>query len=53
VAAGHTNQEIAGALVVSRATVDRHLANLYAKLGVRNRAEATIWALTRAALAVG
>jgi DNA-binding CsgD family transcriptional regulator len=53
VAAGHTNQEIAGALVVSRATVDRHLANLYAKLGVRNRAEATIWALTRAALVAG
>jgi non-specific serine/threonine protein kinase len=53
VAAGHTNQEIAGALIVSRATVDRHLANLYAKLGVRNRAEATIWALTQAALTAG
>jgi DNA-binding CsgD family transcriptional regulator len=45
-ASGHTNSEIASALNLSRSTVDRHIANIYAKLNVRNRAEATRWALT-------
>jgi ATP/maltotriose-dependent transcriptional regulator MalT len=45
VAAGRTNQEIAAALVLSTPTVARHLSNLYTKLGLRNRSEATAWAL--------
>ena len=45
-AAGHTNREIAAALVLSARTVERHISNLYAKIDVRNRAEATSFALT-------
>lgn len=44
-AAGQTNQEIATALALSPKTVERHLANVYAKVGARNRAEATAYAL--------
>ena len=42
--AGETNKEIAAALVVSVRTVDRHVSNLYAKLGVSSRAAATSYA---------
>lgn len=40
VAAGLTNQEIADQLVVTLATVKRHIANSYGKLGVGHRTEA-------------
>ena len=43
-AAGQANAEIAVALAVSVHTVERHVANIFVKLGVRNRAEATAWA---------
>jgi predicted transcriptional regulator len=39
--------EIAAELFVSPATVQRHVANIYAKLGLRNRAEATAYALNQ------
>ena len=45
IAAGQTNREIAAALVLSRRTVERHVANVYSKIEVRNRAEATRFAL--------
>jgi non-specific serine/threonine protein kinase len=47
VAAGNTNKEIANALVLSVATVERHLANIYTKIGARGRADATAFAITR------
>jgi DNA-binding NarL/FixJ family response regulator len=42
--AGETNREIANDLVVSIRTVDRHVSNIYAKLGVSSRAAATTYA---------
>jgi DNA-binding CsgD family transcriptional regulator/tetratricopeptide (TPR) repeat protein len=44
-ASGCTTKEIAGQLSLSVTTVQRHVANIYAKIGVRNRAEATGYAL--------
>lgn len=44
-ARGWTNRAIAGELVLSVRTVDRHVANLYAKIGARRRADATAYAL--------
>jgi DNA-binding CsgD family transcriptional regulator len=41
VAAGETNKAIAADLFVSERTVDRHISNIYAKLGVSSRAAAT------------
>lgn len=41
---GCSNPEIARALVLSTKTVERHLANVYAKIGARNRVEATAYA---------
>jgi len=43
-ASGDTNKEIAADLVLSERTVDRHVSNLFAKLGVSNRAAATAYA---------
>jgi DNA-binding CsgD family transcriptional regulator len=40
VARGHSNRDVAEALFLSPRTVERHLANLYRKLRVHNRAEA-------------
>jgi DNA-binding CsgD family transcriptional regulator len=44
VAAGETNRAIAAALVLSVRTVDRHVSNIFAKLGVSSRAAATAYA---------
>ncbi len=44
VAAGRTNTEIASELFISLSTVKTHVANLMAKLGVRNRVEVAMWA---------
>ena len=50
-AQGKTTREIAETLVLSERTVQRHIADLYARIGVRNRAEATAYELSRAVAA--
>jgi DNA-binding NarL/FixJ family response regulator len=45
-AGGKTNGEIAEELYVSVRTVERHVANIYAKIGARGRANATAYALS-------
>jgi DNA-binding CsgD family transcriptional regulator len=50
VAGGRTNAEIAEALTLSVRTVERHVWNIYRKIGARGRADATAYALTRALL---
>jgi DNA-binding NarL/FixJ family response regulator len=44
IAAGRTNAEIADALVVSAATVKSHVNHIFAKTGVRDRAQAVVYA---------
>ena len=44
VAAGKTNRAIAGELFISEKTVARHLSNIFTKLGLSSRAEATAYA---------
>jgi DNA-binding NarL/FixJ family response regulator len=47
VAAGETNKAIADELTLSGRTVDRHVSNIFAKLGVSSRAAATAYAYKR------
>jgi DNA-binding NarL/FixJ family response regulator len=44
IAQGLDNAAIAGHLFISESTVKNHVTNLFAKLGVRTRAEAVAWA---------
>jgi DNA-binding CsgD family transcriptional regulator len=44
VAGGATNRSIAAELVLSERTIDRHVSNIFAKLGVSSRAAATAYA---------
>ena len=50
-ASGKTNKLIASAIFVSEKTVDRHVSNIFAKLGVPTRAAATAWAYRHGLLA--
>jgi DNA-binding NarL/FixJ family response regulator len=47
IAEGHTSEEIAAMLFISKKTVDRHRANILEKLGMRNRVELTRYAIRR------
>jgi DNA-binding CsgD family transcriptional regulator len=47
IASGRSNKAIAGELVISPATVARHVANIMAKLGFRNRAQIAAWITNR------
>ncbi|HEU0073914.1 MAG TPA: alpha/beta fold hydrolase [Dehalococcoidia bacterium] len=46
-AVGKSNQQIADELVISLNTVNRHVSNIYAKIGAANRAEAAAYATRR------
>ena len=48
VAEGKTNRAIAAQLYLSEKTVDRHLSNVFAKLGISSRAAATAYAYEHA-----
>jgi len=47
VALGMTNRQIADELVISPATVDRHVANILVKLGAHGRAQIAAWAVSQ------
>ena len=47
IAEGHTSEEIATQLVLSKKTVERHRANVLGKLGMRNRVDLTRYAIRR------
>ena len=44
IARGRSNREVASALVISERTVARHVQNIFAKLRVSSRAEASVFA---------
>lgn len=44
-AQGRSNSDMSGELVLSVRTVARHITNIYGKIGVQNRAEATAYAI--------
>jgi DNA-binding NarL/FixJ family response regulator len=45
VARGLSNRQVAGELSISPATVERHVANVLAKLGFHSRAQIAAWAV--------
>ena len=47
-AGGMTNREIASALDISVHTVDRHISQIYRRIGARGRADATGYAIRHA-----
>ncbi len=47
VAMGMSNREIAGQLVVSERTVEKHVENALAKLAFSSRAQLAVWAVER------
>jgi DNA-binding NarL/FixJ family response regulator len=51
VAEGHTSDEIAELLVISRKTVDHHRANILARLEMRDRVDVTRYAIRRGLVA--
>ena len=53
VANGHTNAQVGHHLNVSSMTVNRHLANIYAKLGARDRANAVALSLRHGEIGIG
>ena len=52
VAEGHTTQDIADMLAISRKTVEGHKSNLMAKLGIHNRTELVKYALRKGIITI-
>ena len=50
---GRSNPEIAAELQVSRKTVSSHLEHIYAKLGVKTRTAAALFAMRHGLIASG
>jgi DNA-binding CsgD family transcriptional regulator len=50
VAGGSSNNQIAESLVLSRRTVEAHVANIMSKLGLRTRAQIAAWAVEKGLL---
>jgi ATP/maltotriose-dependent transcriptional regulator MalT len=50
IAGGRTNREIAEQLFLSARTVERHIANIYGKIDVHSRTQATAYAFARGLL---
>jgi DNA-binding NarL/FixJ family response regulator len=48
VAAGKSNRAVAGELYLSEKTVERHLSNIFSKLGITSRTAATAYAYEHA-----
>jgi DNA-binding CsgD family transcriptional regulator len=49
IAGGRANKQIAAQLSISVSTVEQHVTRIYAKIGARGRADATVHALRRSA----
>jgi DNA-binding CsgD family transcriptional regulator len=47
VAQGKSNREIADELVISEPTVERHIANIFSKLGFNSRTQIAVWAVEK------
>ena len=50
-ARGLSNREIADRLVISRKTAANHVEHIYAKIGVSNRARASLFAVSHGLIA--
>jgi DNA-binding NarL/FixJ family response regulator len=50
IASGLSNRQIGLELVIANGTVERHVANILAKLGMRCRTQVAVWALRRGLL---
>ena len=46
IAQGKSNREIGAELVLSLRTVERHMVNIYSKLDIHSKAQATAYAFT-------
>jgi DNA-binding NarL/FixJ family response regulator len=50
IARGHTNRQIADALVITEWTADTHVRHILSKLGLRSRTQVAAWAVERGLL---
>ncbi len=47
IAQGKSNREIADKLVISETTVERHIANIFSKLGFNSRTQIAVWSVEK------